>query len=87
MAWVIQYIAISFFFHLLLVSSILFCAMEARPVTMVQRPKKHFNVVVQDSGPSPGIGHHNYKDFEKPIDDNFKVDAVHSGPSPGEGHK
>ncbi|KAK6782458.1 hypothetical protein RDI58_020254 [Solanum bulbocastanum] len=87
MAWVIQYIAISFFFHLLLVSSILFCAMEARPFTMVQRPKKHFHVVKKESVPSPGIGHHNYKDFEKPIDDNFKVDVVHSGPSPGEGHK
>lgn len=99
MARIFQYIEIFFFFHLLLVSSSLLCVTIARPFTKVQRTTIHFH----DSGPSPGIGHHDYEEhfdkaigdnfevdaqhFDKAIDDNFEVDAVHSGPSPGEGHK
>ncbi|KAK4378470.1 hypothetical protein RND71_000332 [Anisodus tanguticus] len=85
MARVVQYFAILFFFHLLLMSSVLFRVTEARPL-MVQSPKKPY-FVVNDSGPSPGIGHHEYEDREKPSGDDFEVDVVHSGPSPGEGHK
>ncbi|CAN4107760.1 unnamed protein product [Withania somnifera] len=89
MAPSIHYVAtiIFFFFHLLLLSSVLFRATEARPFTMVQSTKEPFHIVVKDSGPSPGIGHHNYEDFEKPIGDDFEVGVAHSGPSPGEGHK
>lgn len=80
MARVTQYFAILLFFlQLFLLSSILFRTTEARPFTMVQSPKKHFHVVVKDSGPSPGIGHHDYEHFDKPIVQDF-------GPSPAEGH-
>uniref|UniRef100_A0A3Q7FCK3 Transmembrane protein n=1 Tax=Solanum lycopersicum TaxID=4081 RepID=A0A3Q7FCK3_SOLLC len=80
---IIQYITIFFFLHLLLVSLVMH-ATEARPFIMVQNSEKHFNVVVKNSGPSPGIGHHDYGDLEKPI----VIGHNSSGPSPNEGrHK